>query len=50
METITTQQFADFVPYITVPALALTVLGFVWAITRHAGGAGVITTVRLKVE
>ena len=42
METVTPQQFADFVPYITVPALALTVLSFVLAITRRAGDTGAI--------
>ena len=42
METVTTQQFADFVPHITVPALALTVLSFVLAITRRAGDTGAI--------
>ena len=42
METVTTQQFIDFIPYITVPALALTVLSFVLAITRRAGDTGAI--------
>ena len=36
MESITNQQFIDFVPYLTVPLLAATVLGFVLFITRRA--------------
>jgi len=36
MEGIANQQFIDFVPYVTVPLLAATVLGFVLFITKRA--------------
>ncbi len=40
MESITNQQFIDFIPYVTVPLLAATVLGFVLFITKRAERRG----------
>ena len=37
---ITNLQFIDFVPYVTVPLLAATVLGFVLFITKRAERRG----------
>ena len=40
MQSITSQQFIDFVPYVTVPLLAAVVLGFVLFITKRAERGG----------
>lgn len=40
MGSITNQQFIDFIPYVTVPLLAATVLGFVLFITKRAERRG----------